>query len=128
MNQINGSCLCGAVSFHYAPPSLWSAHCHCTMCQRAHGAAFVTWVGVDEQKIKISGEKSLKWFASSTDAQRGFCDQCGSTLFFRARQWAGEIHVARANIESTVDIPPSCHAFWQTHVNWYDFKDSLERK
>jgi hypothetical protein len=41
-----GACLCGAVQFELQLPATWVAHCHCTMCRRAHGAAFVTWVSV----------------------------------------------------------------------------------
>ncbi|MGE5337814.1 MAG: GFA family protein, partial [Gemmatimonadota bacterium] len=48
-----GSCLCGAVGFEFELPPKWVAHCHCTQCQRAHGAAFVTWVGVDEALWRV---------------------------------------------------------------------------
>lgn len=37
-----GQCLCGVIKFTARFPSKWVAHCHCTRCQRAHGAAFVT--------------------------------------------------------------------------------------
>ena len=42
MSDASGKCLCGAVRFRMRFPSKWVAHCHCTMCRRAHGAAFVT--------------------------------------------------------------------------------------
>ena len=48
-----GQCLCGAVAFTAALPSKWVAHCHCTLCQRAHGAAFVTWVGMDSARVAV---------------------------------------------------------------------------
>ena len=35
-----GSCFCGAVQFSVALLSKWVGHCHCTRCQRAHGAPF----------------------------------------------------------------------------------------
>ena len=40
-----GGCYCGKVKFKAALPAFWAGHCHCTQCQRLHGAAFVTWVG-----------------------------------------------------------------------------------
>ena len=51
---VTGSCLCGAVSFEFELPTLFAGHCHCTMCQRAHGAGFVTWVGVREDGFRIT--------------------------------------------------------------------------
>ncbi|KAF7302683.1 GFA domain-containing protein [Mycena chlorophos] len=38
----NGSCLCGAISFKLEGKPLFSIYCHCTQCQRADGAAFVS--------------------------------------------------------------------------------------
>ena len=41
--KVEGGCLCGAVRFSLELPSKWCAHCHCSMCRRAHGAGYVTW-------------------------------------------------------------------------------------
>ena len=48
-----GACLCGAVRFRIELPTLFCGHCHCTMCQRNHGAAYVTWFGIELQRCKF---------------------------------------------------------------------------
>ena len=53
-STITGSCLCGAVAFAFELPTLFAGHCHCTMCQRAHGAGFVTWIGVREDGFRLT--------------------------------------------------------------------------
>jgi hypothetical protein len=129
-NEASGCCLCGAVRFKLQWPSKWAAHCHCTLCQRAHGAPYVTWVGMAEARVQIDDPQAqLRWFASSPGAERGFCARCGSSLFFRSQRWAGELHIARANIEGETDRPPSVHVFWDTHVDWasIDPSDGLKR-
>lgn len=123
-----GSCLCGAVEFSYTAPSLWSAHCHCTLCQRAHGAAVVTWVGVPEEQFQLRSDKTLKWHGSSEDAERGFCSECGSTLFFCSARWPGEMHIARANLFGEIDREPSAHVYWSGHVHWLTLGDELPRE
>lgn len=124
-----GKCLCGALSFSMELPSKWVAHCHCTMCQRAHGAAFVTWVGADESRVIIDNpQELLRWYASSPEAQRGFCSRCGSSLFFRSSQWPGELHIARANFVGPLDSAPQTHAFYATHVDWFTVNDGLPTK
>lgn len=128
MKDFSGFCLCGAVQFTFGPPSLWCAHCHCSLCRRAHGAAFVTWIGVDQKRFELIRQDTLRWYRSSAEAQRGFCATCGSTLFFRSERWPGEIHVAHANVESEIDLAPSAHAFWESHVDWFEFDDPLPRK
>lgn len=121
-----GSCLCGAVQFRVAAPTLWCAHCHCTMCQRAHGAAFVTWVGADASRVTIEGP-TLSWHESSAKAERGFCSSCGSSLFFRSERWPGEIHITRANFRGGIHREPEGHAFYDTHVGWFPITDELPK-
>lgn len=131
MDTIEGGCLCGEVRFRAALPSKWVAHCHCTLCRRAHGAAFVTWVGMDASRCTIDDPRSrLRWHASSPGAERGFCSHCGSMLFFRSERWSGELHIARAQIVGDVDRAPQAHAYWDTHVEWVhlDERDRLPRK
>ena len=41
--KVSGGCLCGAVRFTAKLPSKWCAHCHCSLCRKAHGAGYVTW-------------------------------------------------------------------------------------
>jgi len=125
----SGQCLCGAVGFTMEFPSKWIAHCHCTMCQRAHGAAFVTWVSVSQSQVVIDDpETQLRWYNSSSEAQRGFCSRCGSSLFFRSSQWPGELHIARANFINLLDREPQVHGFYDTHVSWVTLNDNLPKK
>ena len=54
---ILGACLCGAVRISIRPPTLFCGHCHCTMCQRNHGSAYVTWFGVPWEQTEIVASK-----------------------------------------------------------------------
>ena len=124
-----GQCLCGAVVFRAALPSKWVAHCHCTLCQRAHGAAFVTWAGFEAEQVQVvAAEGDLQWFRSPAGGERAFCARCGSSLFFRSAQWPGELHLARALFTDPLDREPQAHVFWDTHVAWVDLADDLPRK
>ena len=121
---LTGSCLCGAVQYRVTTPTIWCAHCHCTMCQRANGAAFVTWVGAAADRATID-DLRLRWFASSPKAERGFCADCGTPLFFRSERWPGELHIVRASFHGDIDREPEAHVFYDTHVDWVKITDSL---
>ena len=124
-----GACLCGAVGFVATLPSRWVAHCHCSRCRRAHGAAFVTFVGLDADKVELrDADARLTWYRAETGAERGFCARCGSTLFFRSSRWPGELHAALANFVDEVDRAPQAHAYWDTHVDWVKVVDDLPKK
>lgn len=114
-----GSCLCGAVTFTVPLPAQWVAHCHCTRCQRAHGAAFVTWVGFLEQDVEVASPSgALRWFETPEGAGRGFCGHCGSPLLFRSPRYPGELHIARAAFLTALTQQPTSNVFFSTHAPW----------
>lgn len=125
-DSAGGSCLCGAVRFTAQLPSRWVAHCHCSRCRRAHGAAFVTWVGLDEAALAIDdGQGALRWHQSQLGGSRGFCGACGSPMLFQGARWPGEVHVARALFTDPLDREPQLHAYYDTHVPWVTLADGL---
>lgn len=130
MSTSHGRCLCGAIEFTAHARSRWMAHCHCSLCRRQSGAAFVTWTGFDETACAIADPAgALRWYESTPGAQRGFCTHCGSALFFRSRRWPGELHVTVASLDTPLDRTPQAHVFWDTHVDWVAFgDDGLPRK
>jgi hypothetical protein len=127
--RVSGSCLCGAIQFEVSLPSLWCAHCHCSQCQRYHGAPLVTWVGFSEDSFHITrGEKEVRWYRSSPLAQRGFCGECGSSFLFRSQQWPDEMHISLTNLHSEIDRGPEGHVYYDSHVKWLHLADELPRK
>jgi hypothetical protein len=111
--------MCGAVRFRIALPPKWCAHCHCSMCRRAHGAGFVTWVGSAKDDFELlSGAAELREYRSSAQATRRFCGRCGAMLFFESARWPGEIHVTLAHLDSDAGLRPEAHAYWSNRVPW----------
>ena len=128
-DSVAGSCLCGAVRFEAQLPSLWCAHCHCTQCQRFHGAPLVTWVGFNEDDVSFTvGENRVTWYSSSAPAQRGFCGACGSSFLFRSERWPGELHISLTNLHGPIDREPEAHVFYDSHVPWLELGDELPKK
>ena len=79
--KLKGSCLCQAVSFSFEAQGESFGVCHCSMCRKWGGgpALAVHATGA----INVSGEKHLSVYRSSNWAERGFCNQCGSNIFYR---------------------------------------------
>ena len=124
-----GNCLCGAVRFSAQLPPKWVAHCHCTRCQRAHGAAVVTWAGFEAAAVSIDDStQSLRWHVAAAGGSRGFCGQCGSPMFFKSERWAGELHVARALFATPLDCEPQAHVYYNTHADWLQVADQLPKR
>jgi hypothetical protein len=112
-------------------PSLWVAHCHCSQCRRAHGAGFVSWIGFRADACRIRDDAAcLRWYASSAEAERGFCFRCSSMMMFRSSRWPGELHIALGVLDDPPDRSPQAHVFWASHVDWSGVAadDGLPRK
>lgn len=129
MTSSVGGCLCGAVRFATEGQILFCAHCHCAWCRKAHGAAFVTWYGVKDAAFTItSGSDKVRFYKSSNESERGFCTNCGTTMFFRSKVAPGEMHVALACAdEGTVTKAPAANVFYDAHVRWVEGFESLPK-
>lgn len=79
-----GSCLCGEVRYQLTSEPLKVSHCHCTMCQKQHGAAFATYASLpQEHLIYTCGENMLATYESTASITRRFCSKCGSNIEWR---------------------------------------------
>jgi hypothetical protein len=122
-------CLCGAIQIQAALPSKWVAHCHCSRCQRAHGAGVVTWVGFEAGQVSvIDPTDALRWHEADTGASRGFCSRCGTPMLFKSPRWPGELHIARALFIDALDREPQGHVHVESAVPWLHLGDALPRK
>lgn len=79
-----GSCLCGAVRVKATTKSNNIGICHCTMCRKWGGGPLLA---VEcGNKVEFTGAGQITTFNSSEWAERGFCQQCGTHLFYRLKK------------------------------------------
>lgn len=125
---VHGGCLCGAVRFELDGELERVAHCHCTLCQRAHGAAFATWAAMPNERVRVTaGESELTHYRSSEIGTRSFCRRCGSSLFCSLDTHPGVTDVALASLAPGHGAVPRAHLFWDDRVGWLALGDSLPR-
>ena len=81
--QKTARCLCGAVQFTVAVVGDKVGACHCDMCRRWTGGPLLA---VDcGTEVRFKGEENITAYSSSQWAERGFCNKCGSHLFYRIK-------------------------------------------
>lgn len=123
---VTGSCLCGAVRFAVELPTLFCAHCHCTMCRHSHGAGYVTWIGVEREQFRIAaGEDKLVRYPSSDHGTRSFCGVCGSSLLCESTHHPERVDVVLANLDGEIDRKPQMHVFFSDRAPWVSVHDDL---
>ena len=104
----SGRCICGAVAFEVRGPLRDVVLCHCTECRRWAGHA---WAGDrgGVRRPEFSEERGLSWIDSPDseyDARRGFCGECGSSLFWHA-PGSGPVSIAAGCLDAPTGIAPS---------------------
>lgn len=82
--ELHGACLCGIVSVTVTTKSNHVGVCHCSMCRKwGGGPLFAVEFAGD---VDFHGSEHIATFSSSEWAERGFCQQCGTHLFYRLKE------------------------------------------
>lgn len=116
-----GSCLCGAVTFEVAGDLPGPDACHCTKCRKHSGHFFVS-TDVPRSAVTIRGEENVTWYQSSAKARRGFCRNCGSSLFWDPlfRDWTG---IAMGAFDTPTETRLAIHVHVADKGDYYDICD-----
>ena len=123
-----GQCLCGEVQFQAQGMSEKMAHCHCSMCQKFHGAAFSTYGAVRREKlIWLKGKDKVKSYIAGNGTTRQFCQNCGSSLVFVSAGELEWVEIALATLDNPPAFKPDAHIYTQSKVNWLSIDDDLPK-
>ena len=104
-----GGCLCGAVRYQVIGPLRPIVMCHCGQCRRVTGHVMAA-TAARLKDFRLLSQEGLSWYASSAEARRGFCERCGSTLF-----WQGNgrdyLSIAAGSLDDASGLEIACHIF-----------------
>lgn len=106
-----GGCLCGAVRYAVRGPLRDVVVCHCEMCRKAHGH-IGAYTAARKDDLSLVEARGLRWYASSSMARRGFCAECGGTLF-----WEGSGRDTISIAAGTLDGRTGLKTVLQIHMD-----------
>jgi hypothetical protein len=118
-----GGCNCGAVRYRTEGRLGDVLNCHCGQCRRTHGhiAAYTTAAKSD---FSLLEERGLKWYASSDLARRGFCGECGSSLFWDSLAGEG-IGIAAGTLDGPTGLKTVVEIFVADQSDYYQLNPAL---
>jgi hypothetical protein len=122
---LQGSCLCGAIRYELRSPVESICHCHCRMCQKAHGSPFGTYAPVARTDIQFTqGSSAVQAYRSSPSARRLFCSICGSMLLWdNAAEFPDTVFLAVATLDSSIPPPSQRHIHVSSKPSWHEIAD-----
>ena len=121
--RATGSCLCGGVQFAVEGPLRNVIICHCRQCQRTHGHVGA-YASANRDDVVLRRDATLKWYASSDRARRGFCSECGASLFWEP-VGEGRLAVAAGMLESPTGLRVERQVYTDDAGDYYDLSQDL---
>ena len=122
-----GGCLCGAVRYVVGRPLRNVVLCHCAMCRRTHGHV-AAYTSAPKSALELVESRGLKWYRSSDVARRGFCSECGASVFWE--RLAGDLVSIAAG---TLDTPTGsddwrCTSYVDSAGDYYTIDTTIPQR
>lgn len=119
-----GRCLCGAVSYEVRGPLRDVLLCHCQECRRWHGHVSASTAAANQDLVLLE-QRGLRWInspGSDAHARRGFCAECGSSLFWDPPGRA-TISIAAGTLDHAAGLRVVSHWFVSQAGEYYELLD-----
>ena len=121
LHSAEGSCLCGSVKLKTTTMNKNMGACHCGMCRKWGGPLLTVDCG---QGVKVEGD-TVGIFDSSEWAERGFCQKCGSHLFYRLKE-SQQYMVSAGLFSQTKDFNFDHQVFIDEKPSYYSFSNQTK--
>jgi hypothetical protein len=120
--KLTGRCMCGAVDFVATANQPTVAACHCDMCRRWSSGPYFE---VSCRNVVFKGEDSITKIRSSEWAERGFCNKCGSNLFYHIID-SDEFQVSAGLFDDQSNLRLSLQVFVDSKPPYYALADRTQ--
>jgi hypothetical protein len=121
-NKIStGGCLCGKVRYEVIGPLRDVVNCHCEMCQKVYGS-FGAHTKARKVNISVSGADSIGRYRTSDVAERVFCKNCGTSLFWEPFE-LDATGIAAGTLNGATGLKTMGHIFVREKADFYDISD-----
>jgi hypothetical protein len=127
--RATGGCLCGAVKYEVQGELRDVLYCHCTKCRRTHGHVSA-YASTRRQDLVLTEERGLKWYRSVQDEtpniHRGFCRECGASLFWDPRD-QDFIYLSAGALDPPTGVKAVGHVWLSQAGDYYAIDDDLAK-
>ena len=114
--------MCGAVRYQVKGPLRDVENCHCSLCRRAHGHV-AAYTAAPSAALTLIAERGLRWYVAD-GRERGFCAECGASLFWR-RAGSEQTSIAAGTLDPPTGLRTALHIFVDSRGDYYEIADAL---
>jgi hypothetical protein len=96
------------------------------MCRRTSGH-FAAFTATRPEDLVLIESEGLRWYRASAKARRGFCANCGSSLFWEPA--SGErVSIAAGTLDLPTGLETAIHVFVEDSGDYYKISDGLPQR
>jgi len=125
--RTSGRCLCGAISFEVTGPLRDVLNCHCHRCRRFTGHHMAATNARVADVVVTDPEAHLRWYGPVPEAGYGFCERCGSSLFWRSTSTPDRISICAGTLEPPTRLR-TVEAWWTSEAGDYHDRPPLPER
>lgn len=114
---ISGGCMCGGVRYQVDGRLRDIITCHCEQCRRSSGH-FVAATACRKEHFTLVRQDSLQWYSAVSGHRRGFCNNCGSSLFFEATD-GPRMSIAAGSLDAPQGLTIAAQLFTSEAGDYY---------
>jgi len=101
--RATGRCECGGVRYRVTGELREVVHCHCTPCRRITGHHMAA-AAAHRDDLHLDVESNLAWYHRTNEVRYGFCNRCGSTLFWMATDKTATVAIAAGTLDQPTSL------------------------
>jgi hypothetical protein len=119
------NCLCGGVKIKIKEKLRHVINCHCSQCLKTHGN-FAAYTSCSEDRIDFINKKTLKWYRSSKIAKRGFCSNCGASIFYKLLK-SENISIAAGMFHNPTKLKTHSNIYTKGRLDYYKLDSKIPK-
>lgn len=123
---MKGQCVCGETTFEVELRNHNVHACHCSICRRQTSGVIMT-IDVEQGSLNFIKQNRLAIYESSEWGERGFCNACGTNLFWRTKDQS----YCNVNAFALNDMPEDLNLDMEIYIDskpqFYAFENSTKK-
>lgn len=123
---MKGQCVCGETTFDVELKNHKVHACHCSICRRQTSGVIMT-IDVEHATLNFIKQNRLAIYESSEWGERGFCNACGTNLFWRTKDQS----YCNVNAFALNDMPEDLNLDMEIYIDckpeFYAFENSTKK-
>lgn len=114
----HGRCMCGGVQFTVDSEPSAVVNCHCYRCRQWSGHYWASTYAATGA-VHIADAGTLRWYSPANGVEYGFCNRCGSSLFWRITERPDLVSMSAGCLDQPTGLHTKAAVWVAEHADYH---------